>query len=228
MKRLILISILFLSLLACTKSPDDSNLFLLARIVGFDMNCSTCILEFPDDSSKVKEEIGQSPSNFYETINLYKDNYQIGQLLKVKIRNLYSDEQKPCITLYPSDSYKNIFITDFENFDNLILTDTVYLTRHDCLKDCENQFYICLDSVFNDSRCPLELECFWAGTAEVRFRYIKSNNDPILFNLSLRPVNYAIIDGFKFTLVDLSPYPHVDHQIAQEDYKAEITIEISK
>jgi hypothetical protein len=62
------------------------------------------------------------------------------------------NELMPCISLYPSYNYKNVVITEFADFSNLIFNDTIYLSYHDCLYEPENHFYICLDSVLSDSR----------------------------------------------------------------------------
>jgi len=231
MKKLIFLASIISFMFGCEKSPDNKiNSDFTARIVGFDLNCSTCILEFPDDSSQVKKEIGESPSNYYQTINLSKGNYEIGQKLRVKIRKADTNELTPCISLYPSYSYKNVFITEFENFNNLIFNDTIDLSYRDCLYDPENQMYICLDSVLNDSRCPTGAYCIWEGNAEVRFKFEKFNDNPILFNLNTHMgfTTDTIFDRYKFTLISLSPYPTVEHRIAQKDYKAEIIVEKNK
>lgn len=227
MKKLILLSILILILPACEKSSFEVDLYLIARIVGFNMNCSTCTLEFPDDSLKVKKEIGQSPDNKYQSVNLNKGNYQTGQLLKVKIRKPDTDELAPCIALYPSYNYKSVFVTDCEDFDNLVLNDTVYLSYHDCLNDVENQMYICLDSVLNDSRCPSGVYCFWEGNATARFKYQKYNSKPVIFDLNTHKAftSDTIIDQYKFTLLGLTPYPNARQIIKLKDYTVKILIE---
>ena len=211
----------------CEKSPDNNlNTMYTAIIEGFDLNCNTCILAFPYDNSLVKKEIGESPDNYYQTTNLIKANYEIGQLIRVKIRKPETNELTPCIALYPSYSYKGIFITEFENFNNLVFNDTVELSYHNCLTDPENLMHICLDSVTNESRCPFGAECFWAGYAEVRFEFEKDNSGPVFFNLATLGAfkNDTIIDGYKFTLIDLSPWPKVGHQILQKEYKAKIIV----
>jgi hypothetical protein len=227
MRMLISLLVFLLLIPACEKSSDELNSYLIARIVGFDMNCSTCILDFPDDYVKVKEEIGQSPDNNYQSVNLNKGNYQTGQLLKVKIRKPDTNELTQCIALFPSYTYRNIYITDFEDFDNLILNDTVYLSCRECLNDSENQMYICLDSVLNDSRCPSGVQCFWEGNATVRFNYYKYNSKPVKFDLNTHKgfTCDTIIDRYKFTLLGLTPYPMAYQKIEQKDYKAKILIE---
>jgi hypothetical protein len=224
-KILFYVSVAFL-LLACEKNADKVNLDLTADIVGFDMNCSTCILEFPDDYAQVRKEIGNSLDNLYNAINLNRSDFNIGQKLRVKIRKAEIDELKPCITLYPTNNYASVVITELDKFDELIFNDTIELSFRDCLYNQEDSIYICLDSVLSDSRCPTGVNCFWEGNAEVRFKFEKFNEEPVLFNLNTHRgfANDMIIDGYKFSLVGLSPHPVYEHQIKQEDYKAEIIV----
>ncbi len=230
MKKLLFIVSIVSLFYSCEKSTVyQSDSGYIARIVGFDQNCSTCILEFPDNNSQVVKELGLSPDNFYEAINLNKANYETGQLIRVKIRKPEPDELKQCITLYPSYSYKNVVIREIEDFNNLILNDTIFLPYHDCLYEPENQFYICLDSVLSDSRCPEGAYCFWEGNAEVRFKYEKLNENPILFNLNTYRsfTNDTIIDGIKFTLLGLSQSP-IDDRGSQKVYIAKLAVQKSK
>lgn len=227
MKKIIPFLILFLILSSCERNNDNLTSFLTAKIAGFDQNCSTCILEFPDDSQEVSEEIGRSPGNYYQSVNLGKGDYQTGQKLKVKIRKPETEELKACLALYPSNNYQGIFVTDFKNYDDLITNDTAYLSYNDCLNNPEDQWYICFDSVLNDSRCPKEVYCFWEGNASVRFKFEKYNSRPVIFDLNthLGFTHDTIIDSYKFTLLGLSPYPSVNRRTRLRDYKAKILIE---
>lgn len=227
MDRLTAVLILFTCLSGCERNREDLNSYITARIVGFDLNCSTCILEFPDDYQQVKEVIGQSPDNYYHAVNLNKLEYEIGQQLKVKIRSPYTDELRQCIAMYPSYNYKGIYVTDTENFDNMVHGDTASLSWHDCLKGPENNMYICLESVINDSRCPTGAYCFWEGNAIVRFKFEKFNDEPVLFDLNTHGgfTTDTIISGYKFSLVGLYPYPALSRRIDQKDYKAQLVIE---
>jgi hypothetical protein len=226
MKKIIIIVVMLSFMFACEKYTDKTDNRYTARIVAFDLNCSTCILEFPDDYMMVQEEIGESSGNYYEAINLSRGPYEIGQMLRVKIRKADINELTPCITLYPSRNYKKVFVTEFEDFNNLTFNDTIELSCRDCLYDPENQLYICLDSVLNDSRCPSGVYCFWEGNAAVRFKFEELNEKPIFFNLNTHRGFTAdtIINGYKFTLIGLSPYPSIEHRIAQSDYKAKLIV----
>jgi len=227
MKKLLFLVSFVCIIVSCEQNTDykiDSE--YIATIVGFDLNCSTCILQFPDDNSQIKKEIGESPDNFYQTINLSKGEYEIGQKIRVKFRKAETNELTPCITLYPSYSYKNIFITEFEDFSNLNLNDTIELSYRECVYDPEDRFYICFDSVLNDSRCPKGAMCIWEGNAEVKFRFEKLNQKPVFFNLNthLNFTRDTIIDRYKISLIGLNPYPEIGLRYSQMLYKARLII----
>ena len=226
MKKTLLIILIIPFLLTCEKESFYMDSFVTARIVGFDLNCSTCIIEFPKDSLAVKKEIGQSQNNYYQALNLNKNDFEIGQQFKVKIRKSETDELLNCITLYPSYEYKPVIIEEYENFDNLSYNDTIDLAYKDCMTDCENKFYICMDSVINDSRCPTGVVCFWAGVATVRFKFQKYNEVPVYFNLMTPDLTYNSIniEGFKFSLIDLTPYPSFKNRTDQGGYKAKLYV----
>lgn len=115
MNRIILFIMIFFLSNSCKKENDPAlDRYFVSEIVNFDLNCSTCILKFPYDLVTVKQEIGASRDNFYQTFNLAKDTFKIGQRILVKIRMAKSDEFRACITLYPSYDYKMIFISDFK------------------------------------------------------------------------------------------------------------------
>jgi hypothetical protein len=226
MKKIIVLAAIFSFLFSCEKSTVNISSEYTARIVGFDLNCLTYILEFPQDSLEVIGEIGRSPDNYYQAINLNRENFNVGQTLKVKIRKAETNELGECINMSPAYTYKSVFVLDFENNNNLIFNDTISLTYRDCLNDPEKQISICLDSVFNDSRCPTGVYCIWEGNAAVRFKYGKSGNKLVIFDLNTNNQfrSDTIVDGYKFTLIGLSPYPAIGHPIIQKDYKAKIIV----
>ena len=232
MRKLVLISIIASFLLSCEKSSDKLNKSVTARIVGFYMNCSACILEFPFDNLLVSEEIGRSPNNYYKAVNLSKTDYEIGQMLKVKIRVPVENETQLCDEMDPFYNHTivpitDVFITDVESFNSLIFNEKILLSCKDCLYDPETRIYLCFDSVLNDSRCPAGVYCIWEGNAEVRFKLEKYDNRTIVFDLNTHAgfTTDTIVSGYKITLLNLDPYPVVDHRINQNDYKAEILIE---
>lgn len=116
---------------------------------------------------------------------------------------------------------------NMEVTSELALNTSIILAEQDCAGDAQAHTYVCFESVVGDSRCPEGAECFWAGNAEVKFRFVKENENPVFFNLNTNPsfTNDTIISGYKFTLKALEPYPALKTLHLPKSYKAEIEIE---
>jgi len=70
--------------------------------------------------------------------------------------------------------------------------------------------------------------CIWAGMDTVRFKFQKYNEAPVYFNLMTPDPTYnsKIIDGFKFSLIDLTPYPSLKNHSDQGGYKAKLFVTV--
>jgi hypothetical protein len=208
--------------IGCHKENDLVDDLYLARIIDFDRNCQTCIISFMDES-KIQKILGPSENNYYQTANLNKDNFEIGEILKVKVRKTKDSELNNCITLYPSFNYQNIYIVEYEEYKDLMFGDTIVLAYQTCLQSNENSISICFDSVLTDSRCPLGGECIWAGEAIARFQIKMYENGTKIFDM--HPGDTQIIeDKYKIYFVDLLPYPTYNRLINNQDYIAKIVI----
>jgi len=79
--------------------------------------------------------------------------------------------------------------------------------------------------VKEDSRCPADVKCVWAGTAKVRVEVSYRGRGRKSLTLSLlnnsAPVDYR---NYKISLVGLSPYPRSDKKIAPRDYEATLLV----
>ena len=78
-----------------------------------------------------------------------------------------------------------------------------------------------------DSRCPTDTNCVWAGNAKIKVR-VRTNHGPartLTLNSTLQPqtVSYA---GYEFRLAGLTPQPRSNIRINRSGYRA--TIEISR
>jgi len=116
MTRSILVIFIILLTLSCNKEDDNIfNGYLLSEVVGYDYNCSTCILSFPDDLKVIEEEFGPSEGNFYNTINLHiSDSLPINQKVFVKVRKPQKDEIRACITLFPTVTITCVYVIDYK------------------------------------------------------------------------------------------------------------------
>lgn len=221
MKKLLVYGFLIIAIWSCNK-PDSSKDFYLAKIVGYDLNCSTCIISFPDDSIAVRNLLGASPNNNYQAINLNKNDFLIGQQINIKIRKALDTELPACITLYPSTNYKSIYVSGFSNYRAITFNDTIDLAYKNCLFDFIGHTTICFDSVITDSRCPANMLCIWAGEAIVRFK-ITTDNSIKYVDLHTHTID-ADVNGYKLSFIDLLPYPTGVQQTKPGDYKARIII----
>src|SRR5665648_708165 len=116
MNRFSIALVVFLFAFGCSRDNYDTlDSYVVGEIVSFNLNCSTCILTFPNDSLTIKHDFGASRDNYYQTINLMKDTFKINQKVLVKLRKAEENELRACITLYPSYDYINIYITNFKS-----------------------------------------------------------------------------------------------------------------
>lgn len=85
-------------------------------------------------------------------------------------------------------------------------------------------------AVEDDSRCPADVRCVWAGNAAVRLdvsiRGRGSKSLTLNTNRSPSLVGENQYRGYKVKLVELSPYPRSDQKIAAGDYV--VTLLVSK
>ena len=76
MKTVLVIGFLIITLFGgCDKGIDNLDKQYAAKIIGFDINCSTCTLSFPDDSIAMRKLLGESPNNYYQAVNLPKNDF---------------------------------------------------------------------------------------------------------------------------------------------------------
>jgi hypothetical protein len=211
---------------ACEKVRNPVPAKFTAVIAGYDLNCSTCILSFPFDSLDVRKELGYSSRDLYQAVNLNKNELQIGEMLKVEVRKPEPAELTQCITLYPSSEYETVFVTKFYDIKNFNMDDTILLSYQECRYNSENKIYICFESVTGDSRCPEGAQCVWAGNANIKLKFYLPDEDPVFFDLNTNTsfLNDSIIKGYRFTLLDLQPYPSLKHHTDQNEYQARVLI----
>jgi hypothetical protein len=65
--------------------------------------------------------------------------------------------------------------------------------------------------VVEDSRCPIGVDCFWAGNAKIRVSVAKGKAAPrvIELNTGMEPQT-ALAYGYELKLTELDPYPVQD------------------
>lgn len=80
-------------------------------------------------------------------------------------------------------------------------------------------------SVEDDSRCPMDAICIWAGNAEVvlELKYSGRREQTVRLNTNLYPKNIKY-SNLLIDLKDLTPYPKSDETINPDDYVVKLIV----
>ena len=76
--------------------------------------------------------------------------------------------------------------------------------------------------VTEDSRCPTDVQCVWAGEVKARLSVRRGAGDATAYEV--REGEGAVQSGYKVTLVRVKPYPVSARKIAAEDYRATLKV----
>ena len=78
--------------------------------------------------------------------------------------------------------------------------------------------------VTEDSRCPVGVNCIWAGNAKVKVRIVGARSTKVFeFNTNSGPKG-DIFEGWSIVVDSLTPEPHANKPINPKSYKAKFTI----
>ncbi len=81
--------------------------------------------------------------------------------------------------------------------------------------------------VVGDSRCPIGVECFWEGDAEVLLELKRSGYTPKQFTLHTyrEMTTDTVVDGVRVRLLRLDPYPVYQVPTDKKDYVATVLLD---
>lgn len=89
----------------------------------------------------------------------------------------------------------------------------------------KDQLTIKFVSVVEDSRCPVGVDCIWAGNAKVQIKVTNRKGDSKTYELNthLEPqsVNF---EGYEINLAGLLPHPRANTRINPNRYTATFTL----
>lgn len=78
------------------------------------------------------------------------------------------------------------------------------------------------DRVVGDSRCPIGVQCAWAGEVEVALT-LQAPAGSQSFQLSDR-ADSSVVLGHRVTLIAVEPHPRASVQIPAADYRATVSV----
>jgi len=100
------------------------------------------------------------------------------------------------------------------------INDTLQLKYNEIYCNPEYEFLIGFDSLA-DNRCPLGAVCIWEGNAGITIT-LKSRNrvySSFRLNTHSRFLTDTIVNGLRFELIDVLPYPEINKDYSPEDYQ---------
>jgi hypothetical protein len=81
-------------------------------------------------------------------------------------------------------------------------------------------------SLIEDSRCPIGVDCIWAGNAKIRVQVVGERSTKVFeMNSTLGPKG-DILDGWAIMLEELTPVPRANRKTNPKNYTA--TFKISR
>lgn len=85
--------------------------------------------------------------------------------------------------------------------------------------------FITFKEVLEDSRCPVDVVCVWAGNAKVTLEIRRTGKvaQTLALNSTLEPREVAY-EGFRVRFEGLMPQPRSDHPIRREDYRLSLSV----
>ncbi len=84
---------------------------------------------------------------------------------------------------------------------------------------------IAFQAVVEDSRCPVNVQCVWAGNASVTLEVVQAgqSNKTLTLNSTIEPhaANYG---NFRIRFEDLKPQPQADRTIQPGEYRLSLSV----
>lgn len=105
-----------------------------------------------------------------------------------------------------------------------VVGDTTFLELPVGRSANNGELEVSLDGVTEDSRCPSDVQCVWAGNAGVRLTLKTSDETDVAIVNSTTTPHMAAFQGFVLGFRDLQPYPTSTEPIDSNRYVATIWV----
>jgi hypothetical protein len=118
----------------------------------------------------------------------------------------------------------NRYCSDY-GAEDLTLNETVDFRYSELYCNSEYEFRLSFDSL-SDGRCPIGAWCIWEGNARVMLHVQQPGENTITFWLNSHSslLTDTIVNGLRFELIDLLPYPEVGKDYVLDDYILQLII----
>jgi hypothetical protein len=101
------------------------------------------------------------------------------------------------------------------------------LKVHEASRLADENLSVRFDGVTEDSRCPVGVQCIWAGDAAVELTVERppASTEMLTLHTNDRFGRQAAYEGLVVRLVDLKPQPREGTTIAPEDYRVTLVVD---
>jgi len=118
---------------------------------------------------------------------------------------------------------------DDEHVQKLVILDqefTLVFQEEGQLKD--GAFKISFQEILEDSRCPSDVQCVWAGQAKVLLHFTEKNkptdNVELILGVDNPELATKVIGAYTIRLLEVDPYPLSTREVAPSDYSIRLII----
>ncbi|MGI0016366.1 MAG: hypothetical protein ACREBU_23345, partial [Nitrososphaera sp.] len=160
--------------------------------------------------------------NIVKASNMYQQSYLATLIITLLCLQPALISLPTVFAQYPTDTSSGNPITLAFPF-KLTINQTAYLEPADLVFRFVN--------VTEDSRCPSDVQCIWAGQVSILIEYTRSSTGENLGNFILTLpsssgtyVSTRTIEGYLVKLARVDPYPVSTKQIQPSDYVATLIV----
>lgn len=116
-------------------------------------------------------------------------------------------------------------ITDSHASESFLLGDTVAVGYKQTVYNEYENITLRFSSLISDGRCPIDLRCFWAGNAEVKFVFAADGMES-KFSLNTYSgfTRDTTLSDYRIGLINLTPYPHSERTYLPQQYLAYVVV----
>lgn len=97
--------------------------------------------------------------------------------------------------------------------------------KHGASRTVDSGLTIRFLSVLNDSRCPIGVQCVWAGNAEIELELTGSVIESVGLNTGSQFPRTYTFEGYTVTLQDLKPQPSSGQTVDEASYIAVLSVD---
>lgn len=116
-------------------------------------------------------------------------------------------------------------VTSNPEVKNFHLSDTVTVAYNQTITNNDENISLRFSKLLREDRCPLSMECFWEGNAEVQFEFTGEDTESTFsLNTFSGFTRDTTISDYRIRLIDLKPWPTSKEFIIPSQYRARVMI----